>query len=99
MSKEANRLLSLELALKMKVSKQSIEERVDIFAGFLGDEDDPIRAGCLRLAVEGRTNVARMPAAGVVETAKDYLGIANQTAKPAKKTEKTKRKSKGGFRR
>ena len=76
-----NRLLCLELATQVKAPREPLEERANKFCEYAGD--DPIRFGCIKLAVKTIGQEPRSYAGGIVEKAAEYHEILFPKPKPA----------------
>jgi len=84
MTKEEIRLACLDLALQGNQQREMPQRRAATFEEFVGD--DPIRLGCVKLAVKSHGGLARVGSERIVEEAQTYLRfVSPPPARPAAK--------------
>jgi hypothetical protein len=81
MSNPTNRLKCLELAAKVINARQPLPERMEKFCAFV--QDDALRLGCLRLAMDTVGRQPRIASDGVIRAAEEYLTMVLGQPPPA----------------
>lgn len=89
------RVACFEQAQRMRVPRVPVEDRAKEFMRYVGD--DPIKLGCLRVAVNDLGTSARASAEAIIDRAIKYHQIVSPRA-PMPTASEAKQESRGGRR-